>query len=683
MSSVQRKIFLVMAAVSAVMAAICLVIAYIYFERDVVESHKSRYESLTINLAKSIRSMDESTEQTMKSALEALRSRLRGRRLPDRTELTALKHILHVSDISLAGRDGRFVRSSDFDLSTNPNLFSLCSEYRDLASRPDAYQRTPLVPSFLNGRVLKFSLMPTLDRRYILNVSKEINFVQEIFESLMQGDRNIKELSLAAPSGYVLAALRHDGTTFSGRRADHLKGSDGTSEFQYGVTFEPTVPECCECRAKGLSEAKTNRYFYRVVAKIAPTELNRAKARLRRTLAFVFCGILFVAGFLSRELSRNLSARLTAINRKTEELLRMDDPTLRLRLSGSDEVAHIAARFDTLLDQLQLSRTRLFEQQKKTALGALAQQVAHDIRSPLAALNAFEHDLSELSEDKRLLVRSAISRIRDIANNLLNQNKRHTLESQAGESTSLSPQLLSPLLEAALSEARAQYSSRQGLDLGSTIFADAIQGFAAVEPSELKRILSNLINNSVEAIDGPGEVHLKLSRTESGLVLKVRDSGKGIPADVIPRLMSRGESYGKKDGSGLGLFHAKTTVERWGGSIGIASAPGVGTEVTIKFPKVPPPSWYASALLVPAAAKIVILDDDESIHQIWRTRFAHEAIDSARLLHFNDPTQFSSWVNAHRNEAKECLFLIDYEFSRSQTNGLSVIAELGIVSQSV
>jgi hypothetical protein len=52
-------------------------------------------------------------------------------------------------------------------------------------------------------------------------------------------------------------------------------------------------------------------------------------------------------------------------------------------------------------------------------------------------------------------------------------------------------------------------------------------------------------------------------------------------------------------------------------------------------------------------------------------------------LHFNDPTQFSSWVNAHRNEAKECLFLIDYEFSRSQTNGLSVIAELGIASQSV
>lgn len=51
-------------------------------------------------------------------------------------------------------------------------------------------------------------------------------------------------------------------------------------------------------------------------------------------------------------------------------------------------------------------------------------QVSHDIRSPLAALEMISGSINELPEEKRIIVRSAINRIRDIANSLLKENKK-------------------------------------------------------------------------------------------------------------------------------------------------------------------------------------------------------------------------------------------------------------------
>jgi signal transduction histidine kinase len=56
-------------------------------------------------------------------------------------------------------------------------------------------------------------------------------------------------------------------------------------------------------------------------------------------------------------------------------------------------------------------------------VGLLASQVAHDIRSPLAALEMVNEELSALPEDLRLLVRNAVGRIKDISNNLLESNR--------------------------------------------------------------------------------------------------------------------------------------------------------------------------------------------------------------------------------------------------------------------
>jgi signal transduction histidine kinase len=102
--------------------------------------------------------------------------------------------------------------------------------------------------------------------------------------------------------------------------------------------------------------------------------------------------------------------------------------------------------------------------------------------------------------------------------------------------------------------------------------------------SDLKNIISNLINNSAEAMDQNGFISVSLEKEDENLLLEIRDNGKGIPKEILPQLMQEGASFGKKDGNGLGLYHAKKSIESWGGQIQIRSTVGVGTTVSIKLP---------------------------------------------------------------------------------------------------
>ena len=102
---------------------------------------------------------------------------------------------------------------------------------------------------------------------------------------------------------------------------------------------------------------------------------------------------------------------------------------------------------------------------------------------------------------------------------------------------------------------------------------------------DLKRVLSNLINNAIEAYSATQEqkviVYLK------GHSILVQDHGKGMSSDVSSKLFSPGASFGKEHsaqaGSGLGLYGAKKFMESIGGEILIESTPGLGTTMILDF----------------------------------------------------------------------------------------------------
>jgi len=205
--------------------------------------------------------------------------------------------------------------------------------------------------------------------------------------------------------------------------------------------------------------------------------------------------------------------------------------------------------------------------------------------------------------------------------------------------------------------------------------------FAAVQAVEFKRLLSNLVNNAVEAFgEGSGTVSVGLSSRDGCVLVSVHDNGKGIPPEVLAKLGRRGETHGKGGGSGLGLYHARTSAESWGGSLEITSEVGKGTTTTVLLPLTPAPEWFVPELRLSPGKALVILDDDASIHQVWQGRLDALNADErgVEVIHVSTPEEIRTWVKSDPAKAREALFLFDYELRGYRETGLSLATELAL-----
>lgn len=261
-------------------------------------------------------------------------------------------------------------------------------------------------------------------------------------------------------------------------------------------------------------------------------------------------------------------------------------------LERNSEVKQILDLGSTLL--------RLSKEEKDVALENIASKVAHDIRSPLMALQLLLDEVEVLPANIRELAVAAIKRIQEISEDLLMSSRKdsssHPLVSVAVTSTSEEREenceihLLLPSIKAILAEKKMEIGDKPNIELLSRYPVEGGETWVRFEPKEFKRILSNLINNSVEAIGSNGTVEVSLASLGSMYCTTVSDTGKGISANLLPHLGEYGASFGKESGSGLGLFHAKQSIEKWGGKLFLQSENGKGTTVSILLPQVSPNS---------------------------------------------------------------------------------------------
>lgn len=116
-------------------------------------------------------------------------------------------------------------------------------------------------------------------------------------------------------------------------------------------------------------------------------------------------------------------------------------------------------------------------------------------------------------------------------------------------------------------------------------------------PSQINQVFLNLITNAVQAMDGGrGTLTLTSSREGDGVSVKVRDDGKGIPPDVLPKIFDpffSTKEIGK--GTGLGLSISYKIVQQHGGKINVESKVGEGTTFTVWLPLKPPPEAELAA----------------------------------------------------------------------------------------
>ncbi len=221
--------------------------------------------------------------------------------------------------------------------------------------------------------------------------------------------------------------------------------------------------------------------------------------------------------------------------------------------------------------------------EKYEALGTLAAGAAHELSTPLSTIAVVvkeaeamgrQYDLpEELSEDLSL-IRSEVDRCRRILNRMA---------VGAGQVIGETFGYLTPerLLQEVLSELQKVIADPIQMDLDLPSTAETIQ----VPPIALSQALRALVKNSIDAVSNTGMIRIR-SRLSENWVLEIQDRGPGIPAEILQRVSEpffTTKSPGH--GMGLGVFLARSVVERLGGKLTIRSNPQQGTTVTVVLPK--------------------------------------------------------------------------------------------------
>lgn len=323
------------------------------------------------------------------------------------------------------------------------------------------------------------------------------------------------------------------------------------------------------------------------------------------------------------------------------------------------------------------SGSRLLETEVAMIKNQLAHQLAHDIRSPIAAMTIVVSDIAvQISEEQASLLQQAIQQIRGIANNLLIRYKNPDQEKMI-ETSRLKIKiddtnreryvLLSSLVNTAIFQKRFEWQNNP-CDVLLEITPEAKTIWILVAPIEINRLLSNLLNNAYEALEKRRHIKIHVSKKDHQLILSIQDTGKGIPEDKIIAVIN-GMSL-KDSGNGLGLSSAKKTMKSLGGELQLTSEIYQGTTVTLFFLICKQPTWFPTQMVLSLQQPILVLDNDPSIHSFWQKQlYPH------RSMHFVKSAHLFAWLTEHPEAQKKALFLVDYELSGDSRNGLEILEQ--------
>jgi len=299
---------------------------------------------------------------------------------------------------------------------------------------------------------------------------------------------------------------------------------------------------------------------------------------------------LFFALFLPLSLLLSWIAGLLFVRRAlapVEEIRRRAERISRVNIAERvpvppprGEFHNLARTFNEMLDRLQGAIEDLQN---------FASDAAHELRTPLANLRteietALQHPRppSEHAQTLASLLEEVV-RMNRIVTDLF------TLARLDLRQYALSRERV-PLLPL-LREARETWSA-VAAERGISIRVEGEEAAIEGDPQALRRVLMNLTENAVKYNRPGGSVTLSLQRAGDKVLLKVADTGIGIPAESLPRLFRRFYRVDKarsrqSGGTGLGLAICKSFVEAHGGRIDVSSTEGRGTVFTVELPTPP------------------------------------------------------------------------------------------------
>jgi signal transduction histidine kinase len=271
------------------------------------------------------------------------------------------------------------------------------------------------------------------------------------------------------------------------------------------------------------------------------------------------------------------------------ERLGAGDFTARANESGSDEVAELSRTFNAMAGELSVRAVAL--ETSNRVRRQLVADVSHELMTPLTAVLGHLETLTmtevRLDDAQRLrhlsIARREAQRLERLVGDLLDAARLEagggTLDVQDVPIDALFDQVVAHHEHEVRSRNIALASSVT--PNGATVRGDAFR---------LEQALQNVTANALRHTPDGGSITLSAAAGASGVVLSVTDNGEGIAGEDLPLVFDR--FYKAKaarsiasSGTGLGLSIVKAIVERHGGSVSAASAPGQGTTIRLELPE--------------------------------------------------------------------------------------------------
>jgi len=279
---------------------------------------------------------------------------------------------------------------------------------------------------------------------------------------------------------------------------------------------------------------------------------------------------LIVAGLLSRTITRPLRDLVAGARHFARGEYRT-----RVPVAGPGEVAELGGAFNEMAGEIE--RARDSEQ-------AFLADISHELRTPLTSIQGFAQAIAEgeaageAAPPAAKIIQRESRRLIRMVEGLLEVAKL-----QAG-----GPELARERVEAtSLVKSAVAALEVQAQEAGVTLDV-ATDGLPTVrgDPDKLAQLFTNLIDNAVKHSPRGASVTVRGAREDGHAVVRVRDSGSGLPGGAQTRLFRRfyrGENA-QRDGAGLGLAIAQAIAAAHGGAITARNVDEGGAEFTVRLP---------------------------------------------------------------------------------------------------
>ena len=234
---------------------------------------------------------------------------------------------------------------------------------------------------------------------------------------------------------------------------------------------------------------------------------------------------------------------------------------------------------------MSIENARLYEEnlrrEKLAGIGMAIAGMAHYVKNIIQGLKGGE-TLVELgmSEKKPVLlqkgweiVKRAIARVEDLIMNMLTYSKERKPVKKPTHLNELIEEVLE-LFQVKLKEHKILIESKLDPEVKEVM----------IDPKAIHRAILNLLTNAIEAIGENGKIIFSTHRVPRGIEIKVSDTGKGIPEEILPQLFTPFTSGKGTEGTGLGLAATHKIIREHGGGIRVESKVNHGTTFTIFLP---------------------------------------------------------------------------------------------------